>query len=97
MSTILKQMAEVKKFSDQLKALKGFVREHREHDVAGSEGVSSVGLNLSDSTSSDEDGGFIKALGYPKRFRSPSFGSNSTSIHEAIGELNKLIESSNFC
>ncbi len=89
MSTILKQMAAVDKFSSQLKALKGFVREH---NVASSEGSSPVGLNLSDSTSSDEDGSSLRALALPKRSRSSSFGSNSTSIQEVIGELNKLIE-----
>jgi hypothetical protein len=88
-STILKQMAAVDIFSSQLKALKGFIREH---DVTSYEGNSPVGLNLSDSTSSDEGGSFLRALALPKRSRSSSFGSNSTSIQEVIGELNKLIE-----
>jgi hypothetical protein len=87
-STILKQMAAVEKFSVQLKALKGFIREH---DVAGSEGNSPVGLSLSDSTSSDEGGSFLRALALPKKPRSSSFGANSMPIYEVVVELNKLI------
>ena len=89
MSTILKQMAAVDMFSSQLKALKGFIREH---DVASSEGNSPVGLSLSDSTSSDEGGGFLGELYSPKRSRSSSFGANSMSMQEVIGELNNLVE-----
>lgn len=89
MSTILKQMAAVEKFSAQFKALKGVIKDHPE-DIANSEGGSLVGLNLSDSTSSDECGG-LGSLYSPKRSKGSSFGINSKSIYDVMAELNKLI------